>query len=195
MAYEHSIRRSRNGYALLLRLYPKPFRQRFAKPMEQTFNDLLHERAAEKKRLFAFALWIFLETFAGIVKENMKVIAMKNLAAGPTSYRIAIAIAAGAALLLLWFNAAVAESGDSPGLLFFGVLAALVIGTLFARFKPQGMAYALFATALAQVVVAVIAMSAWGQYAELSAFNGFFILLWVGSALLFQRAGRLGHAT
>jgi len=38
-----------------------------------------------------------------------------------TAYRIAVGIAVVAALLLVWFNAAVAESDDSPGPMFFGV--------------------------------------------------------------------------
>lgn len=56
----------------------------------------------------------------------------------------------------------------------------------------RGMAYALSATALAQALFAVIAMIAWGQYLEISIFNGFFIALWVGSAILFRRATRHG---
>jgi len=192
MAHEHTIRHLRNGYALLLRLYPKRYRTRFQEPMEQTFNDLLQERTAEKKPLFTFALWMFLETSLGIVRENIRVITM-HIATSLGAYRIALGIAAAAALLLLWFNLAVAESGDSPGPLFFGVVAALVIGTLIARFQSQRMAYALFATALAQTLAAAIAVIAWGQYAEILAFNAFFVLLWVGSALLFLRADRLGR--
>ena len=45
-----------------------------------------------------------------------------------------------------------------------GVLAVRSIGTLVARFQPQGMACALFATTLAQALVAVIALIAgWGS--------------------------------
>ena len=53
------------------------------------------------------------------------------------------------------------------------------------------MARALFATALAQALVAVIAMIAWKQYFELSTLNGLFIALWIGSALLFRKAARV----
>ncbi|SNT60746.1 hypothetical protein SAMN05421812_112181 [Asanoa hainanensis] len=49
-------------YRRLLRLYPKPYRERFAVSMEQTFTDLRRERAG--------VLWIFTETFAGIVRER-----------------------------------------------------------------------------------------------------------------------------
>ena len=108
----------------------------------------------------------------------------------PTAYRVAAGIAITAALLILWMHGALATEDDSPGLLFYGVLAVGVIGALIARFRPQGMARALLATALAQAVVAAIAMIAWKQYLELSILNGFFIALWIGSALLFRKAAR-----
>jgi hypothetical protein len=160
--------------------------------MEQTFGDLVRERAGDKKRVFALGVWLFLETFAGIVRENMRVMTMTSIAARPTAYRFAIGIAAMGALLLMWFYGAVAEEGDSPGPLFFAVIAALVVGTVVARLRPRGMAYALMVTALMQLVFAAVAVISWGQYVEILAFNGFFVLLWVGSALLFWRAERVG---
>jgi hypothetical protein len=107
---------------------------------------------------------------------------------GFTSFRIAVGIACAATLLLVWMHGAVATEDDSPGLMFFGVLVVGFIGVIIARFRPRGMARALFATALAQALVAVIAMIAWKQYFEILILNGFFIALWVGSALLFRRA-------
>lgn len=108
-----------------------------------------------------------------------------------TAYRVAVGIAVATALLLVWFNAAVGIVGDSPGPMFFGVVVVLIFGAVIARFRPQGMARALFATALAQALVAVIAMIAWGQYVEISILNGFFIALWIGSALLFRRTSAM----
>jgi hypothetical protein len=57
------------------------------------------------------------------------------------------------------------------------------------------MARALFATALAQALVAVIALIIglglpWSPPVEVLALNGFFVALFVGSALLFWYAGR-----
>jgi hypothetical protein len=46
--------------------------------MEQTFSDLLRERAREKRGLFAFTVWIFVETFVGILKDNLILTLMKN---------------------------------------------------------------------------------------------------------------------
>ena len=108
-----------------------------------------------------------------------------------SAYRVAVGIAVAAALLVVWMHGAVATEDDSPGLMFFGVLVVGIIGAIIARFRPLGMARALFATALAQALVAVIAMIAWKQYFEISILNGFFIALWIGSALLFRKAARV----
>jgi hypothetical protein len=70
MATNFADRRYRTWYAMLLRLYPRPFRERFGEGMAQTFHDLCRERNGARRRLFGFALWIFCETLAGIVKEN-----------------------------------------------------------------------------------------------------------------------------
>jgi hypothetical protein len=40
--------------------------------MQQTFNDLCRERVKAEGGLFSFALWIFLETTAGIIRENAR---------------------------------------------------------------------------------------------------------------------------
>ena len=48
--------------------------------------------------------------------------------------------------------------------MYGGVLAVGIVGAIIARFQPDGMARALVATALAQMVVAVIALIAgWGS--------------------------------
>ncbi len=70
MAIDVAVQRYRAWYALLLRLYPQPFHERFGAGMEQTFRDLCRERRDAKRGLFGFALWIFFETSLGIVKEN-----------------------------------------------------------------------------------------------------------------------------
>lgn len=192
MASEHSIARYRNLYARLLRLYPKPYRDRFAEGMEQTFSDLLREREDAERGLFAIAVWMFIETFAGILTENIACLRDKLMMrrAGATVYRAALALALAPAFLLVWFYGAVAEPGDSPGWMFLGPVAVFILGALIARLRPRGMTYALSATALAQAVFGVGAMMAWGQYSEISILNGFFVALWVGSAMLFRRAAQ-----
>jgi hypothetical protein len=250
------MRRYRHWYAKLLRLYPKPYYERFGEGMEQTFNDLLRERAEEERGLFGCALWMVVETFAGIMRENITFILMQNITkrlsvwaavvalilmvplvamqftdeviwtlfdfvfmgallfgtglayelvarkAGTIAYRVAVGLALAAAFLLVWINGAVGIIGseDNPAnLLYGGVLAIGFIGAIVARFHPHGMARALFATALAQALVPVIAFIIWKpSFAEapgiLGVFvlNAFFVMLFVGSALLFRRASAAG---
>jgi hypothetical protein len=112
---------------------------------------------------------------------------------GMISYRAAVGVALSAALLLVWMNLAVGIIGsedNSANLMYIGVLAVLIIGAVIAHLRPHGMARALFATALAQAFVTVIALFAEKQLAvlEILLLNGFFVALWVGSALLFRRA-------
>lgn len=117
--------------------------------------------------------------------------------AGNIMYRFAVGVALAAAFILIWANLAVGLIGseDEPAnLMYIGVLAVGIIGTIIARLQPRGMERALFATALAQALVTVIALIA-GMYrypgssvSEILNVNGVFIVLWVGSALLFRRA-------
>jgi hypothetical protein len=106
------------------------------------------------------------------------------------AYRAAVGIAVATGLILIWGNLAVGLIGDEDNpanLMYVGVLAVGVIGAAIARLRPSGMANAMLATAAAQMLTAVIAQIAgWGFTFVL---NGFFALLWVGSALLFRRAG------
>lgn len=72
MATNVTGRRYQRWYAMLLRLYPRPFRERFAEGMAQTFHDLCREYRDAKRGLFGLALRIFFETSVAIVKENTR---------------------------------------------------------------------------------------------------------------------------
>jgi hypothetical protein len=115
-----------------------------------------------------------------------------------TAYRAAIGVAVAAALILVWLSLGVGiigKDGDPANVMYFGVLAVGIIGAIIARLEPRGMARALFATALAQALVAAIALIAglglpWSGPAELVLLNAFFIASFAGSAWLFRRAAR-----
>ena len=117
---------------------------------------------------------------------------------GKAAYRTAIGLALGSALLLGWVNGAVGIIGSEnnrANLMYGGVILVGVVGSLLARFKPEGMARALFATALAQMLVAVIALvwrlgSPYSGPFEILTINGFFTALFVGSGVLFWKAAR-----
>lgn len=249
MAFERLVRRYRYWYAKLLRLYPKPYYERYSEGMEQTFSDLLRERAEEDRGLFGCALWMFVETSAGIVREKGRfmVIHNKNIIhlvlgtglilliplvamqvteevnwslfdfafmgallfgtgllyelvarkADTAAYRVAVGVVLAAVFLLVWVNAAVGIIGEpgGPNLMYVGVLGVGLIGALIARFRPHGMARALFMMAIAQGLVPVIAlMTAMPDMMEppgvvgVFGLNAFFALLFVGSAMLFRRA-------
>jgi hypothetical protein len=251
MASERSIGRYRRWYAHLLRLYPGPFRERFGEPMEQTFADLVRERADANRGLHVFALGTFAETAGGIIRENVTHMNMQNwnyirwvpltaavllvplLAmvlkvavpdpgegtdglnwgpldfatigvlvlgtgllfeyasrrAGNLAHRAAVGIAAAAGLLLIWVNLAVGMIGDEgtpANLKYVGVLAVGLVGASIARFEPRDASVAMFAAAVAQALVAVVALVA-GLAPTLLA-DAFFVALWVVSALLFRQA-------
>jgi hypothetical protein len=118
---------------------------------------------------------------------------------GKTAYRAAVGVALAAAFILVWVNGAVGvigTEGDDANLMYGGVLAVGIIGAIVARFQPDGMARALFATALAQALVAVIALIAgsgsngpiWPR--DILMLTGFFAGLWLTSAWLFRTAAR-----
>jgi hypothetical protein len=92
-------------------------------------------------------------------------------------------------------------------LMYLGVLAVGFVGALIARFQPRGMALALVATAVAQMLVPVIALAIWQAgwqdllmdpnsphppfhpgIAPVFGLNAVFAMLWLTSAWLFRKA-------
>ena len=114
------------------------------------------------------------------------------------AYRFAVGVALAAAVILVWLSLGVGiigADGDPANLMYFGVLAVGIVGAVIARLRPQGMARTLFAMALAQALVAGIALIAglglpYSGPAELLLLNGFFIAAFAGSGWLFRRAAR-----
>jgi hypothetical protein len=250
MASDRAIGRYRRWYARLLRLYPRPFQERFGEPMAQTFTDLCRERIDANRGLHAFALGTFAETSAQIMRENMTqlmqtrtvlrwvlitavVLAVPLLAmvlrlgvpdpgsgtggvnwgpmdfaiigvlvlgsgllyeyasarSGTVAHRAAVGIAVAAGLFLIWVNLAVGmigDEGNAANLMYILVLAVALIGAAIGRFEPREASIAMFATAIAQAVIAAIALIA-GLGPTLLA-DAFFIAAWVASGLLFRQA-------
>ena len=111
------------------------------------------------------------------------------------AYRFANGLAVTAACLLIWLSLGVGiigKDGDSANMMYFGVIAVGIIGAIISRFRPMGMARTLLAMALAQALVALIALIAglglpWSGPAEIIMLNGIFIGMFIGSAWLFKR--------
>ena len=119
--------------------------------------------------------------------------------AGNAGHRSAVGVAALAVLLLVWLSLAVGiigVEGDPADLMYVGVIAVGIIGAIIARLQPHGMARALFAMALAQALVVVIALIAGKQNSpsssvtEIVGVNTMFIALFLGSAWLFRYSVR-----
>jgi hypothetical protein len=118
-----------------------------------------------------------------------------SLRSSRATYRFAAGAAILTSLLLVWVIGAVGligAEGDPFDLAYGGVLAVALLGSTIAGLKSPGMMRAMFATALAQVLVVVVALIVGKQHSEASSVgeivgaNGFFIVLWVWSALLFR---------
>jgi hypothetical protein len=119
------------------------------------------------------------------------------------AYRWAVGLALAATFILFWMIGAVALLGPEIGrntadLIYFGVPAVGTIGAIVARFRPRGMARAMFATALAVMVLPVILVAGLtplspNQAGELFPyglllFHSPFAALFVGSGWLFRKS-------
>jgi hypothetical protein len=117
------------------------------------------------------------------------------------AYRAAVGVAFAAGFLLTWTNLVQWADVTPAAAMYFAVPIVGVIGAAVARLRPNGMAWALFATALAQAVVLTVVLvmlitqnpevDTWTP-PELRGFcgNAFFSMLFAGSGLLFWKAGR-----
>jgi hypothetical protein len=74
------------------------------------------------------------------------------------AYRAAVGIAFTAGFLLVWGNFVQMADVTPAAAMYFGVPIVGLIGAAVARLRPNGMARALFATALAQVLVLAAAL-------------------------------------
>jgi hypothetical protein len=133
MASDRAIGRYRSWYARLLRLYPRPFQERFGEPMAQTFTDLCRERTVANRGLHAFALGAFAETSAQIMRENMR-----QLMESKAIIRWVLITAAVLALPLLAmvFRLGVPDPGSGTdgvnwGPMDFAIVGVLVLGSGF----------------------------------------------------------------
>jgi hypothetical protein len=114
------------------------------------------------------------------------------------AYLTAVGVALAAAFLLIWANGAVGligSEGNPANLMYGGVLVVGIIGAVIARRQPKGMARAMAATAVAQVLVPVIAMIAGlsdsSGLGNTFVATGIFFALWLTSAWLFRKSGQL----
>ena len=135
---------------------------------------------------------------AGLAIE-LAVRASSNLA-----FRAGVGVAVAAAFLLVWVNGAVGflgDEGNPANLLFFGVIAVALAGAIVARFRAEGMGFAMLAAAFAQLAIGALAIpmrwaspGSQGLY-EVVLGTTLFTGLWLASAMLFRWAAAREAAT
>ena len=132
-----------------------------------------------------------------IVVAVIMILAWRRARTG--TYRFTAAVAALGAFFLVWINGAVGIIGNEDNeanLLFFGVLGVAAIGSVIARFRANGMANALYATAAAQVLLGAFAFATrlgatgpiWPR--DILMMTAFFSAFWLISGMLFSKAAR-----
>ncbi|HEY7004909.1 MAG TPA: hypothetical protein VH392_00350 [Sphingomicrobium sp.] len=118
-------------------------------------------------------------------------------ASGSRAYRAGAAVAIGTSFLLVWINLAVGIIGneDNPlNLMFFGVVAAAIVGSIVARFRADGMARAMIVAAALQGLIGVgVLLRGWGSseppgLLALFVLIEFFAATWLVSAWCFRKA-------
>lgn len=119
-----------------------------------------------------------------------------------TYYRLAVGVALGTALFLVWSIGAlgIIGAGGRPDRMYVAVLGVAAVGTVLARLRPRGMALALLATAATPLVIAVVALAAGlhrtegAGVLEILGLNAMFATMFAVSAWLFWRASEAGQA-
>lgn len=131
MATNVAGRRYRACYAMLLRLYPRSFRERFGEGMAQTFYDLCREHSDARRGLCGLALWIFFETSVGIVRENTRENTTHMSQLGKTMLRVAL-VALGLLMVPLMASQVVDGWNWPPGAFLFAYVMFFGTGILYA---------------------------------------------------------------
>ena len=110
---------------------------------------------------------------------------------GNTLYRLGFAVAIALGFLLVWINLAVGIIGDEDNLanaVFAGVLLVGAIGALLGQLRAAGMARAMVATGIAQLLAGGYALALGSM--EGGMLSAAFAVMWFTSAALFLKAAR-----
>ena len=117
--------------------------------------------------------------------------------AGDTMYRSAVGLALGSGFILIWANGAVGIIGSEANLInawYYGVILVGLIGAFISQLDAKKMVVTMSIMAVAQGLIATVALIG-GYYKvphssvmEVIGVNGFFITLFIVSALLFKNA-------
>jgi hypothetical protein len=111
--------------------------------------------------------------------------------AGSAAHGWASAIAVLTGFVLLWVGRIGSEDGHLQNFIYFVEIAVAFAGAVGARFRPMGLAWAMFLTALFQLVVTLAIVSGWGAQPGTSAFGSLAFnvavgALWALAGVLFR---------
>jgi hypothetical protein len=137
--------------------------------------------------------FIFAGVVFGIVGAGLELVGRK----GNAAYSLAAGLALGASLLSGWIPGAVGiigNEGDAPNMLYLLVVLIALLGSLAALFRPSGMAKAMAAAAVAELLVPVAAWIFWPELRgaivnpEVPFMAAVLTGMWATSAALFRKA-------
>ncbi len=115
------------------------------------------------------------------------------------AYRLAVAIAVAASILVFWVTGAVGIIGseqNDANMLYLGVLVFALLGSAVARFQPGPMTWVLSAAAASTALIAIVAvMFGWGADGPIWPFDvlgasGVIAAMFAAAALLFRHSAR-----
>lgn len=115
-----------------------------------------------------------------------------------TSFKLAIALAIFASILLIWISLGVGiigQDGHPANLMYFAVVAVGIIGTILARLNPFYMKKVMLVMAMVQGLIALIALFAeigmeYSPPLEILGLTIIFMAMFAVSAWLFRRAAQ-----
>jgi hypothetical protein len=134
----------------------------------------------------------------GIVGTGIELAARK----GNAAFSMAAGLALCAALLSAWIPGAVGIIGsetDDTNILYPAVVLVALLGSLASQFRPSGMALAMAAAALAELLVPIAAWLLWPELRAAILRPEFPLMalvltgLWAASAWLFRKAAQQAH--
>jgi hypothetical protein len=140
--------------------------------------------------------FIFAAAMFGVVGGTFE---LAVRASGNLAYRGGVAVALATAFLLVWINLAVGIIGneDNPlNLMFFGVIATALVGSIIAQFRANGMTRAMTVAAVIQGLIGAGVFIGGAGGSEAPGPVGILLLIelfagaWLVSAWLFGRAAR-----
>ena len=198
-----------------VRLYtrdlPEEIAQRRVEEVEADLHDhLLHERARGTgegrlalallsrmvRGLAADVSWRDHQVRANLDHPATRAAAVRT---GRRAYRSGLGLALFGVLFLYWIIGAlglIGTDGDRADMMYLAVFGIGILGALAARLRARGMARVLAAMALAQAVIAVIAVVE-GRHEnpvtslpELLGLNAMFVALFLTAAWLFRQSAR-----